>query len=107
MKKVNRTVDGSVHVCHRSESLSLKRIPLTSVLSGLALSAFVCVHSHPASAQASQQALGIFEGQSDVGAVLDPGSATYHLSQKTYTLTGSGENMWMTKDAFHFLWKKS
>jgi len=58
-------------------------------------------------AQTTQASLGIFEGQSDVGTVLHPGGAVYDPSQKTYTLTGSGENMWLTKDAFHFLWKKA
>ena len=54
-----------------------------------------------------QSSLGIFEGHADVGSVLHPGSATYNAAQQTYTLTGSGENMWMGKDAFQFLWKKA
>ena len=51
--------------------------------------------------------LGIFEGQSDIGNVHPPGTANFDGGPKAYTLTGSGENMWMTKDAFHFLWKKA
>jgi TolB protein len=50
--------------------------------------------------------LGIFEGQTDVGTVLPPGTAQFDPGQKTYTLTGSGANMWMTRDVFHFVWKK-
>jgi hypothetical protein len=51
-------------------------------------------------------AVGDFAGQSDVGTVLHPGSATYDGAQQTYTVTGSGENIWAATDAFHFLWKK-
>lgn len=55
----------------------------------------------------AQAPLGIFEGHTDVGEVLNQGSATYDHLNNTYTLTGSGENMWMTRDAFQFLWKKA
>jgi TolB protein len=51
-------------------------------------------------------AVGIFESRGDVGTVLHPGSAEYDASQKTYTITGSGENMWLGADAFQFVWKK-
>src|SRR6266576_3010737 len=54
----------------------------------------------------AQDSLGIFENHSDVGTVLHPGSATFDSSKQTYTLTGSGENMWATQDAFQFAWKK-
>src|SRR5438067_2515889 len=52
------------------------------------------------------QTLGIFTEHSDLGTVLHSGSATYDSSNKTYTLVGSGENMWATTDAFQFAWKK-
>ncbi len=52
------------------------------------------------------QALGIFEGHGDVGTVLHAGSAEYDESRGTYTVTGSGENMWFAADAFQFVWKK-
>jgi hypothetical protein len=54
----------------------------------------------------AQEALGIFEGQGDVGKVLHPGSASYDDGSKTYTLSGSGDNMWFGKDEFFFVWKK-
>jgi len=57
-----------------------------------------------ASAQSSP--IGIFEGQSDVGSVTPPGTATYDSATETYTLTSAGANLWGTTDAFHFLWKK-
>ena len=50
--------------------------------------------------------VGDFVGQSDVGTVLHPGSAAYDGAQQTYTVTGSGENIWAATDAFHFVWKK-
>jgi TolB protein len=56
--------------------------------------------------QNNPAALGIFEGQDDVGKVLHSGSAEYDASTQTYTVSGSGENMWFDKDEFHFVWKK-
>ena len=50
--------------------------------------------------------MGIFENHSDVGAVLHQGSVEYEPARKTYTISGSGENMWSTSDAFQFVWKK-
>jgi TolB protein len=49
---------------------------------------------------------GIFEGHGDVGTLLHPGSIEYDAAQKTYKLTASGENIWGTADALHFVWKK-
>ncbi len=50
---------------------------------------------------------GIFEGNGDIGSVLHAGSVEYDAAKQTYTIAGSGENMWFTKDAFHFAWKKA
>src|SRR5258708_20224987 len=49
---------------------------------------------------------GIFEGVSAVGAVLHRGSIQYNPGRQTYTVTGSGENMWATSDAFYCVWKE-
>lgn len=49
---------------------------------------------------------GIFEDNADIGVVLHAGSTTFDDTAKSYTLAGSGENMWLAKDAFHFAWKK-
>ena len=54
----------------------------------------------------AQNAVGIFESHGDVGTVLHPGSSTFDAATQTYTLRGSGENMWTTQDAFQFAWKK-
>jgi len=50
--------------------------------------------------------LGLLEGHADVGTVLHAGSTIHDSSRGTYTLTGSGENMWFANDAFHFAWKR-
>ncbi len=50
---------------------------------------------------------GIFEGHGDIGSVLHAGSVDYDASKQTYTIAGSGENMWFGKDAFHFAWKQA
>jgi TolB protein len=50
---------------------------------------------------------GIFENQSEIGAPLRHGSVEHNPERGTYTVTGGGENMWFTNDAFHFVWKKA
>jgi TolB protein len=57
-------------------------------------------------AQTAGASLGVFESHSDVGTVLHAGSVEYDGSKQTYTVTGSGENMWSLADAFQFVWKK-
>jgi TolB protein len=54
----------------------------------------------------AQNSVGVFENHSDVGTVLHPGSTTFDSAKNTYTVRGSGENMWATADAFQFAWKK-
>src|SRR6266853_1702627 len=55
---------------------------------------------------ASAAPTGLFESHGDVGSVLHPGTLEYDAAKRTYTVGGSGENMWSTADAFHFVWKK-
>jgi len=50
--------------------------------------------------------IGIFEGQSDIGSALVPGSASYDASTKQYTINSAGYNIWYTRDEFRYLWKK-
>src|SRR4051794_14844544 len=50
--------------------------------------------------------IGIFEGQSDVGSAVVPGSATFDAETKQYTIHSAGYNIWYTRDEFRFLWKK-
>lgn len=50
--------------------------------------------------------MGIFQGQSDIGAALVPGSASYDSNTKQYTIDSAGYNIWYTRDEFRFIWKK-
>ena len=55
----------------------------------------------------SETPIGIFQGQSDVGAAVVPGSSTYDATTKQYTINSAGYNIWYTRDEFRFLWKKT
>ena len=50
--------------------------------------------------------IGIFENQTDVGAALVPGEASYDAADHSYTITSAGNNIWYTRDEFRSLWKK-
>jgi hypothetical protein len=50
--------------------------------------------------------IGMFEGQSDVGAALAPGSSSYDPVTKKYSITSAGYNVWYVRDEFRYLWKK-
>ena len=50
--------------------------------------------------------IGLFDGQSDVGSALIPGSASYNASTEKYTVNSAGYNVWYSRDEFRFLWKK-
>jgi len=50
--------------------------------------------------------IGIFQGQSDIGAAVVPGSASYDTKTKQYTITSAGYNIWYSRDEFRYLWKK-
>lgn len=50
--------------------------------------------------------IGLFEGQSDIGGAVVPGSASYDARAKQYTVNSAGYNIWYTRDEFRFLWEK-
>jgi hypothetical protein len=50
--------------------------------------------------------IGIFEGQSDIGSAVIPGSASYDPATKAYTINSAGYNIWYTRDEFRLLFKK-
>jgi hypothetical protein len=50
--------------------------------------------------------IGIFEGQSDVGAALVPGSSSLDAATGKYTINSAGYNIWYTRDEFRYLWKR-
>jgi hypothetical protein len=71
--------------------------PLAALLAALPVSA----DSNPPGA------VGIFTGRTDIGAVGQPGSAVYDPVWRTYTVTGSGADMWERSDMAGFVWKSA
>ena len=65
-----------------------------------------CFGTAVACGQTSNQDLGQFQGQGDYGTVLLPGSGHYDVSKDSYTISGSGADIWFGMDDFHYLWKK-
>jgi hypothetical protein len=59
-----------------------------------------------AAAETPSQTLGIFEGWTDVGEPGRAGSTTYDPESQSYSMRGSGANMWAERDQFHFAWKR-
>ena len=59
-----------------------------------------------AKAQGPGGMLGVFEGSGDVGTPLHSGSVEYDAGKGTYSISGSGENMWSRKDQLQFVWKE-
>jgi hypothetical protein len=75
----------------------------------LKIATLVCVASLiniAVQAQNVAAPVGMFEGHADLGTVLHAGSVDYDAAKRTYTINGSGENMWLAADAFQFVWKK-
>jgi TolB protein len=70
------------------------------------IAAFILAMSSDARAQTNEP-IGVFEGHGDVGTVRHPGSVTYDATSRSYAVAGSGANMWATRDAFHYAWKKA
>jgi hypothetical protein len=54
----------------------------------------------------SMEPIGIFEGQSDIGSALIPGSSRFDPLKSQYTIISAGYNIWYVRDEFRFLWKK-
>ncbi|HWW98181.1 MAG TPA: hypothetical protein VNY74_10800 [Edaphobacter sp.] len=50
--------------------------------------------------------IGIFQGQSDIGSPLVPGSASYDSATRQFTINSAGYNVWYTRDEFRYLWNK-
>ena len=55
---------------------------------------------------AKQPSPGVFEHNSDVGTVQLKGYVSFDEKSNEYHVTGSGENMWGTADAFQYVWSK-
>lgn len=50
--------------------------------------------------------LGVFEGNGDIGNVGIDGSVEFDPTDSSYTISGSGTNMWFDSDELHYVWKK-
>jgi hypothetical protein len=50
--------------------------------------------------------IGIFDGQSDIGSAIVPGSASYDAAGGQYTISSAGYNVWYSRDEFRYLWKR-
>ena len=81
-----------------------KKIVWLTALAGVL--ALVCAAQNGATAEQSPTGAGIFEGRGDIGTVLHAGYVEYDAAKRSYTIAGSGENMWFASDAFQFAWKK-
>jgi len=53
-----------------------------------------------------EEPIGVFEGQSDVGSALAPGSASFDAATGKYTIHSAGYNIWYTRDEFRYLWRR-
>lgn len=51
--------------------------------------------------------IGIFQGASDIGSAVVPGSSSYQPDTGRYTITSAGYNIWYTRDEFRFLWTEA
>lgn len=71
----------------------------------ICLLVLLCVSVTSADQLESRQ-LGLFESQGDVGTTPLKGAAEFNAATSEYRITGGGENIWGTADAFHFLWKR-
>jgi Tol biopolymer transport system component len=69
----------------------------------LLLAAGAAADTAPAPAR---RELGLFEAHGEVGDVQKKGSVQFDPRTGEYRITGGGENMWGTKDAFHYAWKR-
>src|SRR5580765_3010705 len=58
------------------------------------------------SVYSQQGSIGIFEGNTDVGANVKPGSGIYIPQTQQYIISGAGYNIWGDHDEFRFVWKK-
>ena len=74
-----------------AETITVKLLPLLFI--------FLFLGKYSLSSQ------GIFNQSNDVGEVKITGKTMYNEQSQSYTLVGSGSNIWFDKDEFHYSWK--
>ena len=57
-------------------------------------------------AHAQGNAVGIFQRSADIGNPKHKGSSNYDEASQSYTIKGSGYNIWFNRDEFHYLYKR-
>jgi len=77
-------------------------IALAAVVSAAAS----CRQALPPAATTLEKPLELFDGHSDLGAVLKPGAVVEDIANGTLVIEGAGANMWFVADEGHFLWKR-
>ncbi len=50
---------------------------------------------------------GIFTQHDDIGSEIPEGNVIYAPATQTYAISGSGENIWLDEDAFHYVWREA
>jgi TolB protein len=89
----------------------MPRIFVLLTLSKICLATLILLAALPALplsslAYVQQKSVGQFDSHEDLGNPAKPGSVVYDAEMQSYTITGSGANMWAGKDEFHFVWKR-
>ncbi len=56
--------------------------------------------------KAQDPSTGIFSSSADIGNPKNRGSSVYNKSDQSYTLKGSGYNIWFERDEFHYLFNR-
>jgi TolB protein len=93
------TTAGMMRVMTTTITTTRARAVLTARL--VAAASLCCAAASPPSPP-----LGHFDDHGDVGAVGAAGSVAIDPKTGDYHVTGAGDNVWGTKDAFHFVWRK-
>ena len=70
------------------------------------LTLFAMNVARPVGGLSAQTQLAMFDGQADVGKVRHAGSVSFDAQRQSYTVAGSGQNMWGDHDDFHLVWKR-
>ncbi|HJY33973.1 MAG TPA: hypothetical protein VJ260_03930, partial [Vicinamibacterales bacterium] len=81
----------------------MARLRVRPSLTMAGLTAFAIVAWAPARAATD---IGYFDASGDVGSPAISGTTSYDAAAQTYTMVGSGTNMWATRDEFQFAWRK-
>ncbi|HET7215497.1 MAG TPA: hypothetical protein VFL79_18045, partial [Terriglobia bacterium] len=84
----------------------MQRKTVAVLLAGIGCLALALAVKNSPRVEAAAAQAGLFENHGDVGTVLHPGAVRYDAAKGTYTISGSGNNMWESEDDFQFAWKK-